>query len=40
MLISYDFLVKSKIKKMRTKIKKTSNMGGILETSSKLHLGP
>jgi hypothetical protein len=39
MLITYDFLVKSKIKRMRTKIKKTSNMSDVLETSSKIHLG-
>jgi hypothetical protein len=41
MLITYNFLVKSKIKRIRTKIKKkTSNIDGVLETSSKIHLGP
>jgi hypothetical protein len=40
MLISYDFLLKSEIESMRTEMKKTPNMDGVPETSSKIHLGP
>jgi len=40
MLITYDFLLKSEIESMRTEMKKTPNMDGVPETSSKIHLGP
>jgi len=36
--ITYDFLIKSEIERMKTKIKRTPNMNDVLETSSKIHL--
>jgi hypothetical protein len=39
MQITYDFLIKSEIKKIRTKMIRTSNMDDIPEHSSKIHLG-
>ena len=38
MLITYDFLVKSEIERMRTQMKWTPIMNDALETSSKIHL--
>jgi hypothetical protein len=38
--IAFDFLVKSGVQRIWTKIKKVPSMGVVSEVSIKIHLGP